>query len=75
MLNTFYANVALGRDISETPGLGSAGGGWQLAAVAHSVSDGTFIQLGEQARNLSVGQKATVALARVLVDTRRYCSG
>ena len=41
----------------------------QLAAVARSMSDGLYTQLGEQGNNLSVGQKQLLALARVLVDT------
>lgn len=66
-----YANVALGRDISEAQ-VWEALEAVQLAAVARSMSDGLYTQLGEQGNNLSVGQKQLLALARVLVDTRRY---
>ncbi|MBH8333305.1 ATP-binding cassette domain-containing protein, partial [Pseudomonas aeruginosa] len=65
---TFYANVALGRDISEAQ-VWEALEAVQLAAVARSMSDGLYTQLGEQGNNLSVGQKQLLALARVLVDT------
>lgn len=71
LADTFYANVALGRDISEAQ-VWEALEAVQLAAVARSMSDGLYTQLGEQGNNLSVGQKQLLALARVLVDTRRY---
>ncbi|TDN56029.1 SmdB family multidrug efflux ABC transporter permease/ATP-binding protein [Scandinavium goeteborgense] len=68
LAESFFANVTLGRDISE-------GQVWQaletvqLAELARSLSDGIYTQLGEQGNNLSVGQKQLLALARVLVDT------
>ena len=68
LADTFYANVALGRDISEAQ-VWEALEAVQLAAVARSMSDGLYTQLGEQGNNLSVGQKQLLALARVLVDT------
>ncbi|MCV5745022.1 ATP-binding cassette domain-containing protein, partial [Escherichia coli] len=58
----------LGRDISEAQ-VWEALEAVQLAAVARSMSDGLYTQLGEQGNNLSVGQKQLLALARVLVDT------
>lgn len=67
LADTFYANVALGRDISEAQ-VWEALEAVQLAAVARSMSDGLYTQLGEQGNNLSVGQKQLLALARV-VDT------
>ncbi|HDY7117427.1 SmdB family multidrug efflux ABC transporter permease/ATP-binding protein [Klebsiella pneumoniae subsp. pneumoniae] len=68
LADTFYANVALGRDISEAQ-VWEALEAVQLAAVARSMSDGLYTQLGEQGNNLSVGQKQLLALARVLVGT------
>ncbi|MCS5967597.1 ATP-binding cassette domain-containing protein [Klebsiella variicola subsp. variicola] len=68
LADTFYANVALGRDISETQ-VWEALEAVQLAEVARSMSDGLYTQLGEQGNNLSVGQKQLLALARVLVET------
>lgn len=68
LADTFYANVALGRDISEAQ-VWEALEAVQLAAVARSMSDGLYTQLGEQGNNLSVGQKQLLALARVLVET------
>ncbi len=56
LADTFYANVALGRDISEAQ-VWEALEAVQLAAVARSMSDGLYTQLGEQGNNLSVGQK------------------
>ncbi|WP_438442117.1 SmdB family multidrug efflux ABC transporter permease/ATP-binding protein [Kluyvera georgiana] len=68
LADSFFANVTLGRDISEAQV-------WQvletvqLAELARSMSDGIYTHLGEQGNNLSVGQKQLLALARVLVDT------
>lgn len=66
MADTFFANVTLGRDISEDHV-------WQtletvqLADLARGMSDGIYTRLGEQGNNLSVGQKQLLAIARVLV--------
>ncbi|MEW5559077.1 SmdB family multidrug efflux ABC transporter permease/ATP-binding protein [Enterobacter asburiae] len=68
MADTFFANVALGRDISEEQ-VWQALETVQLAELARGMSDGIYTQLGEQGNNLSVGQKQLLALARVLVDT------
>ncbi|BBR57783.1 MULTISPECIES: SmdB family multidrug efflux ABC transporter permease/ATP-binding protein [unclassified Klebsiella] len=68
LADSFFANVTLGRDISEAQV-------WQvletvqLASLAREMSDGIYTHLGEQGNNLSVGQKQLLALARVLVDT------
>ncbi|WP_052283847.1 SmdB family multidrug efflux ABC transporter permease/ATP-binding protein [Kluyvera genomosp. 1] len=68
LADSFFANVTLGRDISEEQV-------WQvletvqLAEMVRGMSDGLYTHLGEQGNNLSVGQKQLLALARVLVDT------
>lgn len=70
LADSFYANVALGRDISEEKV-------WQvletvqMAGLARSMSDGIHTRLGEQGNKLSLGQKQLLALARVLVDAPR----
>lgn len=68
MADTLFANVALGRDISEAQ-VWQALETVQLAEMARGLSDGIYTRLGEQGNNLSVGQKQLLALARVLVDT------
>ncbi len=68
MADSFFANVALGRDISEEQ-VWQALETVQLAELARGMSDGIHTRLGEQGNNLSVGQKQLLALARVLVDT------
>lgn len=67
LADTFYANVSLGRNISEAQ-VWQALETVQLAALARSMSEGIHTRLGEQGNNLSVGQKQLLALARVLVD-------
>ncbi len=74
LADTFYANVALGRDISETQ-VWEALEAVQLAEVARSMSDGLYTQLGEQGNNLSVGQKQLLALARAGGDPAGIDSG
>nr|WP_318382532.1 SmdB family multidrug efflux ABC transporter permease/ATP-binding protein [uncultured Enterobacter sp.] len=68
MADTFFANVTLGRDISEEQ-VWQALETVQLADLARGMRDGIYTTLGEQGNNLSVGQKQLLALARVLVDT------
>ncbi|WP_380184250.1 SmdB family multidrug efflux ABC transporter permease/ATP-binding protein [Kalamiella sp. sgz302252] len=66
LADTFYANVALGRTISEEA-VWQALEKVQLAGLARSLSEGLYTRLGEQGNNLSVGQKQLLAMARVLV--------
>ena len=68
MADTFFANVTLGRDISEEQ-VWHALEVVQLAGLARDMPEGIYTRLGEQGNNLSVGQKQLLALARVLVDT------
>ncbi|MEO3989708.1 SmdB family multidrug efflux ABC transporter permease/ATP-binding protein [Pseudocitrobacter cyperus] len=68
LADSFFANVTLGRDISEAQ-VWQALETVQLAELARSLSEGIYTRLGEQGNNLSVGQKQLLALARVLVDT------
>jgi ATP-binding cassette subfamily B multidrug efflux pump len=67
MADSFFANVTLGRDISEEA-VWQALETVQLAELARTMVDGIHTRLGEQGNNLSVGQKQLLALARVLVD-------
>lgn len=67
LADSFFANVTLGRDISEEA-VWQALETVQLAELARTLSDGIHTRLGEQGNNLSVGQKQLLALARVLVD-------
>ncbi|WOZ76487.1 SmdB family multidrug efflux ABC transporter permease/ATP-binding protein [Kosakonia sacchari] len=67
LADSFYANVTLGRDISEEQ-VWKALETVQLAELARTMSDGIYTRLGEQGNNLSVGQKQLLALARVLVE-------
>ncbi len=68
--DSFFVNVTLGRDISESQV-------WQaletvkMADFARALPEGIHTRLGEQGNNLSVGQKQLLALARVLVDVPR----
>ncbi|MEW7313841.1 SmdB family multidrug efflux ABC transporter permease/ATP-binding protein [Buttiauxella gaviniae] len=67
LADSFFANVTLGRDISEEA-VWQALETVQLADLARTMSEGIHTRLGEQGNNLSVGQKQLLALARVLVD-------
>lgn len=67
LADSFFANVTLGRDISEEA-VWQALETVQLAELARTMSEGIHTRLGEQGNNLSVGQKQLLALARVLVD-------
>ncbi|WMY73488.1 SmdB family multidrug efflux ABC transporter permease/ATP-binding protein [Buttiauxella selenatireducens] len=67
LADSFFANVTLGRDISEAA-VWQALETVQLAELARTMSEGIYTRLGEQGNNLSVGQKQLLALARVLVD-------
>ena len=67
LADSFFANVTLGRDISEAR-VWQALEIVQLADLARTMSEGIYTRLGEQGNNLSVGQKQLLALARVLVD-------
>lgn len=66
LADTFFANITLGRDISEEA-VWQALETVQLAGLARGLSDGIYTRLGEQGNNLSVGQKQLLAMARVLV--------
>ncbi|MDR7344321.1 ATP-binding cassette subfamily B multidrug efflux pump [Pantoea alhagi] len=66
LADSFFANVTLGRDISEQA-VWAALEAVQLAALARGLTDGIHTRLNEQGNNLSVGQKQLLALARVLV--------
>ncbi|MFG6655220.1 SmdB family multidrug efflux ABC transporter permease/ATP-binding protein [Scandinavium sp. M-37] len=68
LAESFFANVTLGRDISEEQ-VWQALETVQLADLARGMAEGIYTRLGEQGNNLSVGQKQLLALARVLVDT------
>ncbi len=68
LADTFFANVTLGRDVSEDA-VWQALETVQLAGLAREMSDGIYTRLGEQGNNLSVGQKQLLAMARVLVAT------
>ncbi|WP_158783870.1 SmdB family multidrug efflux ABC transporter permease/ATP-binding protein [Pantoea sp. BAV 3049] len=67
LADTFFANVTLGRDISEEA-VWQALETVQLAGLARGLADGIHTRLGEQGNTLSVGQKQLLAMARVLVD-------
>ena len=68
LADSFFANVTLGRDISEAQ-VWQALETVQLAELARGMPNGIHTSLGEQGNNLSVGQKQLLALARVLVAT------
>ncbi|MBD8164308.1 SmdB family multidrug efflux ABC transporter permease/ATP-binding protein [Erwinia persicina] len=66
LADTFFANVTLGRDISEDA-VWQALETVQLASLARDLPEGIHTRLGEQGNTLSVGQKQLLAMARVLV--------
>lgn len=68
LADTFFANVTLGRDISEDA-VWQALETVQLAGLARELPEGIHTRLGEQGNTLSVGQKQLLAMARVLVAT------
>jgi ATP-binding cassette subfamily B multidrug efflux pump len=68
LADSFFANVTLGRDISEEQ-VWQALETVQLAELARGMAQGIHTRLGEQGNNLSVGQKQLLAMARVLVET------
>ncbi|AWK15202.1 SmdB family multidrug efflux ABC transporter permease/ATP-binding protein [Candidatus Fukatsuia symbiotica] len=67
LADSFFANIALGRDISEQQA-------WevlevvQLAAKVRRLPQELHTQLGEKGNSLSVGEKQLLALARTLVQ-------
>ncbi|QBH96982.1 SmdB family multidrug efflux ABC transporter permease/ATP-binding protein [Limnobaculum zhutongyuii] len=68
LADTVYANVALGRAISEEQ-VWEALRISQLETLIKAMPSDINTVLGEQGNNLSVGQKQLLALARVLVQT------
>ncbi|MCD1126322.1 SmdB family multidrug efflux ABC transporter permease/ATP-binding protein [Jinshanibacter sp. LJY008] len=68
LADTVYANIALGRAISEEQ-VWEALRISQLETLVKAMPCGINTLLGEQGNNLSVGQKQLLALARVLVQT------
>ncbi|WP_192458165.1 SmdB family multidrug efflux ABC transporter permease/ATP-binding protein [Musicola keenii] len=70
LADSMYANVTLGRDISEDC-VWHALEAVQLADLVRAMPEGIHSRIGEQGNNLSVGQKQLLALARVLVQTPR----
>ncbi|KAB8310015.1 SmdB family multidrug efflux ABC transporter permease/ATP-binding protein [Erwinia endophytica] len=66
LADTLFANVTLGRDVSEEA-VWRALETVQLADLVRSLADGVHTRLGEQGNSLSVGQKQLLAMARVLV--------
>ncbi|KAA9000054.1 SmdB family multidrug efflux ABC transporter permease/ATP-binding protein [Affinibrenneria salicis] len=67
LADSMYANVTLGREMSEEAV-------WrvleqvQLAALVREMPQGLATRMGEQGNNLSVGQKQLLAIARVLIQ-------
>ncbi len=68
LADSFFANVTLGRNISEQQ-VWAALETVQLAPLVRALPDGLHSMLGEQGNTLSVGQKQLLAMARVLVQT------
>lgn len=66
LADSLYANVALGRDISEQQ-VWDALKTVQLIELVRSLPKGMHSQPGEQGNTLSVGQKQLLALARIVV--------
>ncbi|MBX4181191.1 SmdB family multidrug efflux ABC transporter permease/ATP-binding protein [Sodalis sp. CWE] len=66
--DTVYANITLGRKISESQ-VWNALEQVKLAKLVHTLPGGLYAELGEQGNTLSVGQKQLLSLARVLVFT------
>lgn len=67
LADSFFANVTLGRDISEQQ-VWDALETVQLAPLVLALPNGVHSLLGEQGNTLSVGQKQLLAMARVLVQ-------
>ncbi|WJY14031.1 SmdB family multidrug efflux ABC transporter permease/ATP-binding protein [Pectobacteriaceae bacterium CE90] len=67
LADSMYANVALGRAISEEK-VWAALEAVQLDELVRRMPEGIHSRIGEQGNNLSVGQKQLLALARVLVQ-------
>ncbi|MEI7186440.1 SmdB family multidrug efflux ABC transporter permease/ATP-binding protein [Dickeya dianthicola] len=70
LADSMYANVTLGRDISEE-NVWQVLDAVQLAPLVRAMPEGLHTRVGEQGNNLSVGQKQLLALARVLVAAPR----
>ncbi|AIR68904.1 SmdB family multidrug efflux ABC transporter permease/ATP-binding protein [Dickeya fangzhongdai] len=70
LADSMYANVTLGRDISEE-NVWQVLEAVQLAPLVRDMPEGVHTRIGEQGNNLSVGQKQLLALARVLVAAPR----
>ncbi|ACZ75927.1 ABC transporter related protein [Dickeya parazeae Ech586] len=70
LADSMFANVTLGRDISEEK-VWQALEAVQLALLVRDMPEGIHSRIGEQGNNLSVGQKQLLALARVLVAAPR----
>ncbi|WP_033570187.1 SmdB family multidrug efflux ABC transporter permease/ATP-binding protein [Dickeya undicola] len=70
LADSMYANITLGRDISEER-VWQVLESVQLATLVRDMPQGIHTRIGEQGNNLSVGQKQLLALARVLVAAPR----
>ncbi|QWT39798.1 SmdB family multidrug efflux ABC transporter permease/ATP-binding protein [Dickeya dadantii] len=70
LADSMYANVTLGRDISEE-NVWQVLEAVQLAPLVRTMPEGLHSRIGEQGNNLSVGQKQLLALARVLIAAPR----
>jgi len=65
--DTVFANIALGRNISEEK-IWNILDTVYLSSLVKSMSKGIYSLLGEEGNNLSVGQKQLLAIARILVS-------